>query len=148
MTVLYSTLRRIVNEIWLLEKFEVDKLAKYMRCLLQTTLSDADLPLRVVEEVIHLAREANKVCLGRAVRTLPRTALIDPHSQTDKPFPSVELEWLIATTFNNGIDLYGNQEDELSRKWIGHAFELAHLHRDGGVLEKQLHDNFTRLRWD
>ena len=62
---LYSTLRRIVNEIWLLERFEVDKLAKYMRCLLQTTLaSDADLPLRVVEEVIHLAREASQVCLG------------------------------------------------------------------------------------
>lgn len=65
MTVLYSTLRRIINEIWFLERFEVDKLAKYMRCLLQTTLAtDADLPLRVVEEVIHLVREVNKVCLG------------------------------------------------------------------------------------
>lgn len=79
---------------------------------------------------------------------MPRAALIDLLPQTDKPFPSAELEWLTATTFNHGIDLYGNQEDGLSRRWIGHAFELAHLHRDGGVLEKQLHDNFTRLHWD
>ncbi|KAI0125122.1 meiosis protein SPO22/ZIP4 like-domain-containing protein [Xylariales sp. AK1849] len=126
--VLYSTLRAIINEIWLLERFDITKLAKYLRCLMQATLpSNADIPLRIIEETCGRVKEA---------------------AQTENTFPALELEWFATTAFNHGIDCYQSQEDELSKKWIHHAFTLAHYHLDGGVLEKHLQDQYTQLRWD
>ncbi|KAH8677915.1 meiosis protein SPO22/ZIP4 like-domain-containing protein [Xylariales sp. PMI_506] len=115
--VLFSTIRTIINEIWLLENFDVAKLAKYLRCLVQITLPDKQISLNLLVEI-------------------------------GKPFPMCEVEWLTTTSFNHGIDFYQSGEDDLSRKWIDHAFTLAHFHQDGGVLETLLQDHYTRLRWD
>ncbi|KAI1873577.1 hypothetical protein JX265_005199 [Neoarthrinium moseri] len=127
MQTLYSALRTIINEIWKLEGFDINKLAKYLRCLTQATLPDKDLSLGLIKETCdHVKRAEN----------------------TEKPFPKLELEWFATTAFNQGVDYYEAHEDELSKKWISQAFTLAHYHRDGGVLEKALQEHHTRLKWD
>ncbi|KAH7021231.1 meiosis protein SPO22/ZIP4 like-domain-containing protein [Microdochium trichocladiopsis] len=125
---LYATLRKLANEIWALERFNVDRVAKYMRCLLQAMLPcNPDYPLRIIEEVVRFVKEA---------------------AESDNAFPDTEVEWFIATAFNHGVDLYGNGEDELSKKWFGYAMTLAHYYQDGGIMEKDLQERSTRLQWD
>jgi hypothetical protein len=60
--VLYATLRKIINAIWKLEHFDTEKLAKYLRCLLQATLSlDAEQPLKVIEEICEVVKQHDGV---------------------------------------------------------------------------------------
>lgn len=55
-------MRVVINEIWALEQFAVEKLAKYMRCLFQATLPlDDDLGLGLMEEFCEWTSEASKV---------------------------------------------------------------------------------------
>ncbi|KAI0485651.1 meiosis protein SPO22/ZIP4 like-domain-containing protein [Xylaria cf. heliscus] len=120
--VLYQTLRELINQIWTLENFGNEKLAKYMRCLLKTTLPmEHKIPLNLLEEISAM----NK-----------------------KQFPLIDLEWIIITAFNHGVDLYGVHEDELSQAWIFHSLTIAHYLEDGGELERQLQDRHTKLKWD
>lgn len=59
---LYATMRIIINEIWTLENFTVEKLAKYMRCLFQATLPlDDGLALGLMDEFCEWTCEASKV---------------------------------------------------------------------------------------
>ncbi|RYP44678.1 hypothetical protein DL768_008881 [Monosporascus sp. mg162] len=126
--VLYSTLRIIVNQIWALERFDHAKTAKYMRCLLQATLSGPpETSLNVIEEICSAVKQ---------------------EADAQATFPPLELEWLIITAFNHGVDLYCNDESELSKNWIAHAFTLAHYHQDGGDLEALLQERYTKLKWD
>ncbi|RYP55629.1 hypothetical protein DL769_010097 [Monosporascus sp. CRB-8-3] len=126
--VLYSTLRIIVNQIWALELFDYAKTAKYMRCLLQATLSGPpETSLNVMEEICSAVKQ---------------------EAGAQATFPPLELEWLTTTAFNHGIDLYCNDESELSKNWIAHAFTLAHYHQDGGDLEALLQERYTKLKWD
>lgn len=60
----------------------------------------------------------------------------------------MELEWIVITAFNHGVDLYGVHEDELSQAWIFHSLTIAHYLEDGGELERQLQDRHTKLKWD
>ncbi|KAK6210675.1 sporulation-specific protein 22 [Pestalotiopsis sp. IQ-011] len=124
--VVYSTLRIIVNETFQLEKFETEKLAKYMRCLLRTTISDTELALKVIEEVCTMTKQASK---------------------TAKPFPDDEMHWFATTAYERSIAYNQSREDGLCRKWMNHALSLAHYYRDGGVLEKTIQDNYTKLHW-
>ncbi|KAI0194684.1 meiosis protein SPO22/ZIP4 like-domain-containing protein, partial [Xylaria flabelliformis] len=120
--VLYQTMRELINQIWTLESFGHEKLAKYMRCLLKATLPmEHKIPLNLIEEISTM----NK-----------------------KNFPPMELEWIIITAFNHGVDLFGVHEDELSKVWIFHALTIAHYLPDGGELERQLQEKHTRLKWD
>ncbi|KAI0862583.1 meiosis protein SPO22/ZIP4 like-domain-containing protein [Xylaria cubensis] len=120
--VLYQTMRELINQIWTLESFGHEKLAKYMRCLLKATLPmEHKIPLNLMEEISTM----NK-----------------------KNFPPMELEWIIITAFNHGVDLFGVHEDELSKAWIFHALTIAHYLPDGGELERQLQEKHTRLKWD
>ncbi|KAI0484299.1 meiosis protein SPO22/ZIP4 like-domain-containing protein [Xylariaceae sp. FL0804] len=128
--VLYSTLRKLINNIWEMENFDSQKLGRYICCLLKATLPlEASFPLSVIEEACSLVKESAK-------------------QQTDRSLPRLELEWLTTTAFNHGIDLYGRHEDELSKRWIAHSFSLAHYCADGGELERQLHERHTNIRWD
>lgn len=62
LTVLYSTMRKLVNELWLLETFDAVKLAKYTRCLFQATLPlDDTLAMNLLEEACRKARELREV---------------------------------------------------------------------------------------
>ncbi|KAI1506177.1 meiosis protein SPO22/ZIP4 like-domain-containing protein [Biscogniauxia marginata] len=126
--VLYSTLRKLVNCIWDLEHFEPAKLAKYMRCLLKATLPlEPEIPLKIIEEICNMVKQS-----------------VEAHNF----FPALELEWFTTTAFNHGVDLYSSHDDDQSKKWLAHAFTLAHYHQDGGVLEQQLQEKHTNLKWD
>jgi hypothetical protein len=142
MSVLYSTLRALVNESWQIEAFDVAKLAKWLRCLLLAVISDTQLSLQLIEETCDRISQAKTV----STRQLFHVRLLNAW-QTDRPFPSQELAWFVTTSFNRGVDYYDKREDELSKKWIGHAFSLVQHHLDGGVLEKQLKDHYSRLEW-
>ncbi|TRX97357.1 hypothetical protein FHL15_001635 [Xylaria flabelliformis] len=73
---------------------------------------------------------------------------LNMRSHNKKNFPPMELEWIIITAFNHGVDLFGVHEDELSKAWIFHALTIAHYLPDGGELERQLQEKHTRLKWD
>ncbi|KAI1128228.1 meiosis protein SPO22/ZIP4 like-domain-containing protein [Nemania abortiva] len=126
--VLYQTMRELINQIWSLENFGKEKLAKYMRCLLKITLPmEHQLPFNLIEEI---------------------STMIKQLASNENHFPPTELEWIAITAFNHGVDLYGIHEDELSKAWISHALTMAHYLRDGGELERQLQDKYTKLNWD
>ncbi|KAI0402376.1 meiosis protein SPO22/ZIP4 like-domain-containing protein [Xylaria palmicola] len=126
--VLYQTMRELINQIWTLENFGVEKLAKYMRCLLKVTLPmEHKISLNLTGEISSIVKEL---------------------ATSQKSFPPMELEWITITAFNHGVDLYGTHEDELSRTWFSHALTMAHYLQDGGELEGQLQDKYTKLKWD
>ncbi|KAF2968484.1 hypothetical protein GQX73_g5062 [Xylaria multiplex] len=126
--VLYQILRELVNQIWGLEHFGDEKLAKYLRCLLKATLPmEHHIPLNLIEEISTMVKEL---------------------ASRKENFPHIELEWIIITAFNHGVELYATKEDELSKAWISHALTIAHYFRDGGELERQLQDKYTTLKWD
>lgn len=55
-------MRKIVNEIWVLESFDAVKLAKYTRCLFQATLPlDDALAMKLLDEACSKARELREV---------------------------------------------------------------------------------------
>lgn len=142
---IHSTLRVLINGIWRLECFDIEKLAKYMRCLVQVTLSSkTELSVNVVEDVCRYVKEAASVCHQQQL--VVGILLLTSH-QTKTPFPPLELEWMAATCFNHGLDLYGSNEDETSQKWLDFALSLAHFMQDGGVLERHLQERRTSLKW-
>lgn len=60
--VVYSTMRLIINEIFLLEQFDNQRLAKYIRCMFQAILPLNDnLALQVAEQAVQIAREGSQV---------------------------------------------------------------------------------------
>lgn len=75
---LYAAMRIIINEIWTLEQFMVEKLAKYMRCLFQATLPlDDDLGLGLMDEFCEWTCEASKVRTSEYLRVI--TPIEIPH---------------------------------------------------------------------
>ncbi|KAK4204676.1 meiosis protein SPO22/ZIP4 like-domain-containing protein, partial [Triangularia verruculosa] len=123
--VLYSTMRKLVNEIWVLEAFDAVKLAKYTRCLFQATLPvDDRLAMNLLEEACGKARELQ---------------------QSQAAWPEEELEWMAATAFNHAIDCYGANERERAKEWAGKAIKMAGFCRDGGGLEGLLKGKYQRL---
>lgn len=126
--VLYQTMRELVNQIWSVQHFGDEKLAKYMRCLLKATLPmKHEVPLSLIGEISAMVKQ-----------------LAGSHSH----FPPMELEWIVITAFNHGVDLYGFHEDELSRDWVSNALTMAHYLQDDGELERQLQGKYTKLKWD
>ncbi|KAJ4405152.1 sporulation-specific protein 22 [Neurospora sp. IMI 360204] len=125
--VLYSTMRKIVNEIWDLESFDAVKLAKYTRCLFQATLPlDDILAMKLLQEACGKARELH---------------------ESDARWPEEELEWMAATAFNHAIDLYGAYERDRAKEWGSAAINLAHYCPDGSF-ERMLQDKFMRLSFE
>lgn len=55
-------MRLIINEIFSLEQFDNQRLAKYLRCMFQAILPlNDDLALQVVEQAVQIAREGSQV---------------------------------------------------------------------------------------
>ena len=62
LTVLVTTLKKIVNEAWGLDSLDSTKLAKYMRCLFQVALSDSPgTAEQLLSQICSLAQEAAEV---------------------------------------------------------------------------------------
>ncbi|KAK4141165.1 meiosis protein SPO22/ZIP4 like-domain-containing protein [Dichotomopilus funicola] len=112
--VLYSNMRKLVNEIWTLENFDAVKLTKYTRCLFQATLPLNDsLAMDLLDEACTRAREL--------------------HENPDTPWPEDELEWMATTAFNHAIDCYGARETDQAKAWATKAINLAHYCRDDAL---------------
>ncbi|EGR47977.1 uncharacterized protein TRIREDRAFT_62938, partial [Trichoderma reesei QM6a] len=125
---LFSTMRLIINEMFELQHFDYEKLAKYIRCMFQAILGlDDDAALQLVDQAIQIARE------GKETGTQP---------------PSAEVEWLVATTFNHAIDYYARGEEEPCHRWALKAMHLAEYLGDGGLLRDTLQDKFAKLQFD
>lgn len=59
---LFSTMRLIINEVFELEQFDHEKLAKYIRCMFQAILGlDDAAALQLVDQAIQVAREGKGV---------------------------------------------------------------------------------------
>ncbi|KAK0626986.1 meiosis protein SPO22/ZIP4 like-domain-containing protein [Immersiella caudata] len=126
--VLYSTMRKIINEIWALDSFDATKLAKYTRCLFQATLPlDDSLAMRLLDEACSKARELR---------------------EGDASWPEEEVEWMASTAFNHGIDCFGSQETERAKEWVTKAINLSRYCNDEGGLERALQERYLRLNFD
>jgi hypothetical protein len=59
---LYSTLKLLVNEIWSLERFGNDRLAKYLRLLFQAVLPlDGPAALQIIDQAREIVRQSAEV---------------------------------------------------------------------------------------
>ncbi|KAL7943849.1 meiosis protein SPO22/ZIP4 like domain-containing protein [Trichoderma barbatum] len=124
---LYSTMRLIVDEIFVLIDFDAEKLAKYIRCMFQAIVGlDDDSALELVDQAIRLSREAKQV---------------------GKQLPSAELEWLVATSFNHAIDYYARGEEEICHRWALKAMHLSEYIDDGGLLRDTLQEKLAKLQF-
>ncbi|KAJ4857691.1 meiosis protein SPO22/ZIP4 like domain-containing protein [Trichoderma breve] len=125
---LFSAMRLIINEIFELEEFDYEKLAKYIRCMFQAILGlDDTAALQLVDQAIQIAREGK---------------------ETGNQLPSAELEWLVATSFNHAIDYYARGEEEPCHRWALKAMHLAEYIDDGGLLRDTLQEKFAKLQFD
>lgn len=79
-----------------------------------------------------------------------RWTLLDssPLHQVGRPFPSEELEWLVATAFNHAVDYYARAEEQPCHRWALKAMALAEYADDGGALAALLRDRFAKLRFE
>lgn len=62
--------------------------------------------------------------------------------------PSIEVEWLVATTFNHGIEYYVGGEGGPCHCWALRAMDLANYVDDGGVMRDTLHHKFAQLQFE
>lgn len=59
---MFSTMQLIINEIFELEKFDYEKLMKYIRCMFQVILGTDDVSaLQLIDQALQIAGEANEV---------------------------------------------------------------------------------------
>ncbi|KAF5630454.1 transcription factor [Fusarium tjaetaba] len=123
--VVYGTMRLIINEIFLLEQFDNQQLAKYMRCMFQAILPlDDNLAFQVVGQAVQIAREG---------------------SQMQKPFPAEDLDWIIATTFNHAIDILARGDEDLCQQWAMKALDLTEYMDDNGDMRDMLRERVVKL---
>ncbi|KAF2497692.1 SPO22-domain-containing protein [Lophium mytilinum] len=106
----------------------IRKLARWIRCLFQLAMGfDEKLALN---------------CLTQAI------AIAEKRKGTAERFPSLELEWLVATAWNHTVDLYCMNEDEKCGTWADLAMELAGAAEDGGALQNTLIGNRSGMQWE
>lgn len=56
-------MRELINQIWTLESFGNEKLAKYMRCLLKATLPmEHTIPMSLLEEISAMVKQLAEAC--------------------------------------------------------------------------------------
>lgn len=126
-TVLFATLHLIVNEIFALEQFDSDKLAKYIRCIFQAILPlDDALAMQLLDQALQIAREGKQVA---------------------RPFPLTELDWLVATSFNHAIDFYARGDEAPCHRWALKAMDLAEYMDDQGSMRNMLQERFAKLKF-
>jgi hypothetical protein len=126
--VLIPTLKRIINEAWSFEAFDIAKLSRYMRCLFRLGLSSSDgsLAESLLDQVSELAGSAE---------------------DSETPYPLEELEYVATTAFNRAVDYYCTGEDEACRRWAGKAVGVAGFCADGGGLRGLLQEKLVGLQF-
>ncbi|KAK0108478.1 hypothetical protein ONS95_003281 [Cadophora gregata] len=125
--VLVQTIKRIINEMWGMDQFDIVKLAKYLRCLVQITISDnMDIAVELLDQAHRFAEESE---------------------ETDQPYPSEECEWMATTAFNRAVDLYCAGDDQNAKDWADKALNIAQYCLDEGNLERLLQSKLLELNF-
>ncbi|KAI9795239.1 MAG: hypothetical protein M1835_006135 [Candelina submexicana] len=123
-----TTLQKIVNVIWRLEGNDMQKLARWIRCLFQIALpSDIKVAEHILDQMHNIAQDARSY---------------------NNPYPTEELEWMATTTFNRAVDFFGASDDAASKRWAEKALNIAALSDDGGGLHKTLQSKYLTLSWE
>lgn len=65
--------------------------------------------------------------------------------QVETPFPSDELDWIVATTFNHAVDILTRGDEGLSRTWAMKALGLAEYMNDGGDMRDMLRERVVKM---
>lgn len=126
--VLFTTLRLIINQIHAIAPFNSTRLSKYIRCLFQAILPlDVPLALQLIDQAIKIAHDGCDV---------------------GAPLPRVEMEWLVASTFNQAVDFYSMAREDECGLWALKAIELAGWMDDGGELRGVLEGKFAKLKFE
>ncbi|OAA44090.1 Meiosis specific protein SPO22 [Beauveria brongniartii RCEF 3172] len=102
-----SMLKSIVNEIFALENFTSDRLAQYLRCMVQVLLpmTDDSAARDILEQAVQVAHEAKQVGIA---------------------FPTEEAAWLATAAFNHGLTRYAARHDMAAcRGWMDKAVAMA-----------------------
>ena len=128
--VIVKSLQQIVNATWQIEGRDVEKLSRWIRCLVSQALSsDKKTVEKLLDQVLTIVETADKA------------------QGQGEPYPAEELEWLATTTFNRAIDFYCSSQDIECRRWAEKALNLGGLCKDGGALHGVLQEKFHNLVW-
>ncbi|KAH7351006.1 meiosis protein SPO22/ZIP4 like-domain-containing protein [Rhexocercosporidium sp. MPI-PUGE-AT-0058] len=125
--VLIQTIKKIINATWGMNEVNIEKLAKYLRCLIHLTIMEnIDIAGPLLDQAYVYAEAA---------------------SETERPFPADELEWMATTAFNRAVDFYCAGDDEIAKDWAGKALNIAQYCSDEGSLERLLHSKLLELKF-
>ena len=142
-----TTLQQIINITWQQNSNDINKLARWIRCLFTLALSsNADTAEQLLDQAANIASSSKQVripvnssglCISNAC----------PAKQQSMSYPAEELEWLTTTTFNRAIDFYCSSQDASCRRWAEKALLLSSLLEDGGALHEVLQEKYQGLSW-
>ncbi|KAM3500684.1 hypothetical protein MY10362_006184 [Beauveria mimosiformis] len=126
-TVKSSMLKSIVNEIFALENFTSDRLAQYLRCMVQVLLpmTDDSAARDILEQAVQVAHEAKQVGVA---------------------FPIEEAAWLAAAAFNHGLARYAARHDMAAcRGWMDKAVAMAQHADENGQFAASMQARWQTL---
>ncbi|TQV91646.1 Meiosis specific protein SPO22 [Cordyceps javanica] len=122
-----SLLKTIVNEIFAIEKFKCDRLAQYLRCMVQVLLPMADdgAARELLDQAGQVARESKEVGVA---------------------FPADEAAWLAAAAFNHGLTRHAARRDMATcHAWLDRALAMAEHADDDGQFAASLRERQRAL---
>lgn len=121
------------------------KLARWIRCLFQMTLSiSPDMALKCVVNASSIANRSStvQVWIFCKLATLCHVLL----TVSLQRYPKDELAWLATSAFNHAVDLYCADDKELSRSWAENALNLAMAIGQNTGLHAALQAKLLRLQ--
>ncbi|KAI4290344.1 MAG: hypothetical protein L6R35_000381 [Caloplaca aegaea] len=140
----------VLDGVWQPVSEDVDRLARWIRCLLSLALSSkVEVAEKIVDQVIAIvgnAKEVGPSDIGdQCVSSAKEVTLA---KQKPGHYPAEELEWIATTAFNRAVDFYCASQDDACRRWAGKAISLANLGDDHGQLHELLQNKYMGLAWD
>lgn len=142
-----TTLQQIINLTWQHDSNNINKLARWIRCLFTLALtSNVDTAEQLLGQAVTIAESSRQVRI--TVNSSSHcTANARNAGQQSMTYPAEELEWLTTTTFNRAIDFYCSSQDVSCRRWAEKAILLSNLLEDGGALHEVLQEKYQELSW-
>lgn len=123
-----AVLQKIINLSWRHGSRDITKLARWIRCLFQISLSfDENISLQCLDQATNIAQKRQN----------------EPNH-----YPASELEWLATTSFNRAVDFYCASDDANCKLWAEKALSLAAVAEDKGALRDLLFEKYSGLAWD
>ncbi|PVH94353.1 SPO22-domain-containing protein [Periconia macrospinosa] len=158
-----SVLQRVINTTTKQNGDDAGKLARWIRCLFQLSLTfDENVSLRCVEQAITLAstrkdslrKHGSKQntpsppssAFSLTMADLESLFADETHPQGPNAYPAIELEWLATTTFNHAVDYYIQENDAKCKEWAEKALALA-AWAEGSNLRDVLMEKYSELTW-